>query len=117
MVDMFPFPKITGETAEKQIAEIYDYLIQFKEILEFALMNISIDNLSPDLIAKLNELGADIEQNKNNREEAIAQISNNTLTIGDVCNSDMLKDTITNEVESITFSVNFNTGYLEFATS
>ena len=63
------------------------------------------------------ELGVDIEQNKNNREEAIAQISNNTLTIGDVCNSDMLKDTIANEVESITFSVNFNTGYLEFATS
>jgi len=81
MVDLFPFPKIVGKTPEEQIAELINYMTQFKETLEFALMNISTDNLSAELIAKLNDLGADIEKSKEDRNEEIAQISNKTLTV------------------------------------
>lgn len=117
MVDMLPFLRIIGNTPEGQIGEIVNYLTQLKETLEFTLMNISIDNLSPDLINKLNELGANIEKSQVDRVDELAQISRNSLTISDVCNSELLKSTIVSEVSGITFNVNFNTGYLEYATS
>jgi len=117
MVDLFPFPKIVGKTPEEQIAELINYMTQFKETLEFALMNISTDNLSAELIAKLNDLGADIEKSKEDRNEEIAQISNKTLTVSDVCNSDLFKTSVDSQISSITFSINFTTGYLDFTTS
>ena len=74
MVDMFPFPRVTGNTPDEKISELLSYLIQFKEALEFALMNISTENLSPDLVNKLNELGADIKKSNEARAEELAQI-------------------------------------------
>lgn len=94
MVDMFPFPRITGETPEKQIAELISYLIQFKETLEFALGNISMENLSPDLVNKINNLGANIEQSNLSREDELVQIANHTSQ----------------------FTVNFDTGNLDYET-
>ena len=118
MVDMLPFPRITGDTSEKKIGELINYLIQFKETLEFVLMNISTENLSTDLVNKLNELGANIEQSNPDRENEITQISNNALTVSDVCNSDIFKSSVKSEVLSgITFTVNFDTGYLEYDIS
>lgn len=111
MVDMFPFPSVTEGTPEKQIAELLNYLIQFKETLEFALTNISAENLSPDLIKKLNELGTNIEVSNTNREEEITQISNNAITLSDVINQ------IDEKLGGITFSINFDTGHLEYTTS
>ena len=105
MIDTFPFPRITANTAEGQIAQLVDYMVQFKEILEFALMNISTDNLSPDLVAKLNELGANIEKSNEARTEEIAQVSNNSLTVSDVCNSDVFKAAVQNEMETWTAKV------------
>lgn len=116
MVDMLPFPRIISSTPEEQIAELVNYLVQFKETLEFALMNISTDNLSPDLINKLNELGANIEKSYVDREDELTQISSNSLTVSDVCNSDIFKSAVESEVADITFAVNFDTGYLEYAT-
>lgn len=107
MVDMFPFPSLTSPLPEKQIQEIVTYLVQFKEILEFALANITVDNLSQDLINTLNTLGADIEKSNENYDEHLTQLSNNALTISDVINT----------IAKITFSVNFETGKLEYATS
>lgn len=75
MIDLLPFPRITGDTPEKQVSELVHYLVQFKETLEFALMNISIDNLSPDLVKKLNELEANIKQSNEEKESELAQIS------------------------------------------
>ena len=98
MIDIFPFPRISANTTEGQIAQLVDYLVQFKETLEFALMNISTDNLSSDLIAKLNDLGADIEKSKEERVENFAQVSNNALTVSDVCNSDVFKMAVQNEL-------------------
>lgn len=115
---MLPFPKVMGNTPEEQIASLVNYMTQFKETLEFALMNISTENLSPDLVNMLNTLGADIEKNKEEREDEVAQISTNALTIADVCNSDMFKDAIASEqTKNIRFNVNFDTGYLEYNTS
>ena len=75
MLDLLPFPIVKGDTPEKQISELVSYLIQFKETLEFALMNISTENLSPELVNKLNELGAGIEKSNMDREESLGQIS------------------------------------------
>ena len=118
MVDMLPFPRITGETPDKKVVEVIDYLIQFKETLEFILMNISIDNLSPDLVRKLNELGADIEKSIADRESEIAQVSNfSSITVSDVCNSEIFKNEIENNVMKLKFHVNFDTGNLEYLIS
>ena len=75
MYDMLPFLRITGNTPEKQIAEITEYLTQFKETLEFILSNISLENLSPELVRRLEGLDNTIAQINSNREEEIAQIS------------------------------------------
>ena len=118
MMDMFSFPRITEDTPEKQIAELVNYLIQFKETLEFNLMNISTENLSQELINKLNELGADIKKNAEDREEAIAQLSkNNVLSISDVINSELFNSSIKSKVSEIKFTVNFDNGCLEYAMS
>lgn len=77
MVDLFPFPMLRGKTPDEQISEIVDYLIQFKETLEFALTNISTDNLSPELQKKLTELGANIEKSNADREDELAQLLRN----------------------------------------
>lgn len=119
MVDAFPFPRITEETSEKQIKQLVDYLIQFKETLEFALTNISTENLSPELISKLNELGADIQKSNDAREEELAQLTVDTLTISDVCESNTFKDAVKSEVKkhSVTINVNTETGHLEYYTA
>lgn len=116
MVDIFPFPGITEKTPEKQIGEIVNYLIQFKETLEFAITNISTENLSEELVRKLNELGADIEKNKDDRKEEIAQISNKSLTVSDVCNSEIFKAAVKSEsIKNVKFNVNLATGHLEYS--
>lgn len=118
MVDMFPFPTVTECKPEKQIAEILNYLIQFKETLEFALTNISTENLSPDLLNRLDELGMNIDKSKEERVEEVAQISKNAITVSDVCNSNIFKLSVRSEVsEGISFSVNFETGQLEYTVS
>lgn len=116
MLDMLPFPRIMGNTAEEKFSDLLNYLIQFKETLEFAITNISEENLSPDLINKLNELGADIEKSKTFREEEVTQLSNSvSLTVSDVCNSELFKSAIVSEMrKSLTIKVNYETGHLEY---
>lgn len=117
MLDILPFPRIPEGTPEMQIRELTHYLIQFKETLEFALMNISTDNFSAELVEKLNQLGANIEQSNKDREEEIAQVSTKSITISDVCNSDVFKTSVKSQISNITFFINFETGNLDFATS
>ncbi|MBO7240228.1 MAG: hypothetical protein J6V23_07080 [Bacteroidaceae bacterium] len=108
---MLPFPNQTEKTVEGQVKEIHDFLIQFKETLEFILTNIGIDNLSEELVKKLNSLGADIEKNNEIKGEEIQQVSSKMLTVSDVINSEAFKAALTNEYQ---FTVNFETGNLEY---
>jgi hypothetical protein len=97
MYDILPFPRVIGETPEEQIKELTSYLIQFKETLEFALTNITTENLSADLVKKLNGLGANIEQDNAEKESELAQISQrNPLTIYDVINSPAFESAVKN---------------------
>lgn len=91
MQDLFEYPTITTSKSEEQIKELVNYLVQFKETLEFTLANISADNLSSDLVSKLNTLGADIQRSNDEREEQIQQVVNNGLTVSDVLNSEAYK--------------------------
>lgn len=142
MYDMLPFPNITATTAEEQVSQINNYLIQFKETLEFILTNISVDNLSQELIDKLNSLGSDIKKSYEQREEEIQQVSGKMLSVSDVINSsifqkdmeereadimeNMVQSTEFQEiveaklptteeiVESMNLRVNYDTGHLEY---
>ena len=96
MYDMLPFPNITAATPEEQVAQINNYLIQFKETLEFILTNISTDNLSQDLVNKLNTLGADIEKSIEDRDYQLQQVSNKSLTVSDVINSNAFEIALEN---------------------
>lgn len=75
MIDMFPYLKISGNTPEEQIKDIEEYLIHFKESLEFAITNISTENLSAELQKRLSKIEADIEKSNANIEDEIAQIA------------------------------------------
>jgi hypothetical protein len=114
MYDMLPFPSVTGKTPEEQVAELTNYLIQFKETLEFILGNISVENLSQELIQKLNDLGADVVKNSEERDEQLSQIANKSLTVSDVINSEGFKASIQSEISKIKFTVNMETGNLEY---
>ena len=87
MYDMLPYPNISATTAEEQAAQINNYLIQFKETLEFILTNITTENLSPSLVDKLNNLGLEIEKTTEDTTDQIQQVSSNAITVSDVINS------------------------------
>lgn len=140
MLDRLPMPHITATKPEEQIAQVRDYLFHFKEELEFILMNISVDNLSMELIDKLNSLGADIETSKTESEEQLQQMNAKQLTVSDVVNStlfgmevesripkvtEIVEQTLSNQefeerlntkVEKAipTFTINFENGNLEY---
>lgn len=118
MYDILPFPNIVGSTKEEQIGQIINYLIQFKEELEFVLANITVDNLSPSLMNVLNSLGADIKKDTKVREEQVQQIAGKIVTVTDVVGSSAFDTALTNKVnnllEDITLTVNYETGNLEY---
>lgn len=116
MYDMLPFPNTIGKTPEEQVVEINNYLIQFKETLEFILSNISEENLSQDLIDKLNSLGADVEKSSEETEDQLSQIAGKSLTVSDVVNSSAFSSALESNFENLKFSVNFDTGHLEYTT-
>ena len=114
MYDLLPFPSITKGNPETQIAELTNYLIQFKETLEFVLTNISVDNLSADLVEKLNTLGADVEKSNGYREEELSQIASRSITVSDVVNSEVFEEAVKDISGDIKFTVNFTSGNLEY---
>ena len=116
MYDMLPFPNINATNAKEQVLQINDFLINFKEALEFILTNISTDNLSQDLIDKLNTLGANIEKSIEDRDDQIQQVSNQAITVSDVMNSPTFHLALKKEVSNIKFTVDFDTGNLEYTS-
>ena len=116
MLDILPFPQITATEPKEQISQVIDYLFRFKEELEFLLSNVNEDNLSQDLIEKLNSIGADIEKNTNESTEQLLQLTSQALTVSDIVNSTAFKMAVQSTVQSNipTFSINFETGQLEY---
>lgn len=135
MFDILPYPNITATEPVEQIGQINNYLIQLKEELEFALANIGTDNLSADLMTKLDSIGVDIK-NTHEEIEQTQQIANHSLKLPDVIDSQMFKDETVKGVKvngveiekdaenmvdlqmpTITFSIDFTTGDLTYTTS
>ena len=118
MFDIFEYPNITAKNVDELAQQVNHYLVQFKETLEFALVNIGTDNLSADLIAKLNSLGADLEKSKEQQEDQIIQVSNNALSVSDVLNSEAYKESLrslrADMEEDLELTVNYSTGNLEY---
>lgn len=94
MIDVLPFPHITAKDTQEQIKQINEYLVYFKESLEFILMNISEDNLSSELLIKLNRFNDEIETLKAVEENVIQQVSNKTITATEVIESEEYKASI-----------------------
>ena len=109
MYDILPFPNIIAGSVEEQTAQINNYLIQLKETLEFVLTNISTENLSQELIDKLNNMGVETTSEEN--FEQIQQVSGKLLTVSDVINSNAFKFALENKLK---FEVNFKNGELEY---
>lgn len=127
MYDMLPFPHITATKPEEQVAQINNYLVQFKETLEFILMNISMDNLSKDLADKITSLGSSIEKSSVERAEEIQQVTNKMggSSVSDIINSPLFQTELDTRVEenmptasevleSFKITVNYETGHLEY---
>lgn len=85
MYDILPFPNITATDEREQVAQINNYLIQLKESLEFALMNISADNLSQELRTQLNSLGAEVKTTQEEQTEATQQLAKKISTVSADC--------------------------------
>ena len=112
MYDVLPYPNITGNTLEEKLLQINNYLIQFKETLEFILGDIGIDNLSQEVIDRLN--GLSTNESTAVASDEIQQIASKTLSVSDVVNSELFKSAVKGEISKIEFSVNYDTGYLEY---
>lgn len=154
MYDMLPFPNIAATNIEELSFQTNNYLIQFKETLEFILTNIGADNLSQDLMEKLNSLGAEVEKTIEETDDQFQQVAGNNLTLADVINSSAFEEALEDakpkkylesvkrvddgvivyaveegsvevkqytvkdgETPQVEFSVNFETGNLEYTTS
>jgi hypothetical protein len=121
MFDILPFPNITAKDPEERITQVIDYLYQFREELEFLLTNISTDNLSPELQARIGALkrtntgGFTDEQT-----ERLGQMaSGGSLSVSDVMNSaafkaheESTKDYVKRTFEGLSFTVDYDTGVL-----
>jgi hypothetical protein len=112
MMDLLPFPHITATEPKEQLSQLRDYLFQFKEELEFILSNLNENNLSQELIDKLNSLGADIDKTDDDSNDQLWQISSRTVTVSDVINSTAFDLALKSKIP--TFSINFETGNLEY---
>lgn len=112
MMDLLPFPHITATEPKEQVSQIKDYLFYLKEELEFILSNLGENNLSQGLIDRLNSLGADIDKNDSVSNDHLWQIGSQIVTVSDVINSKAFDMAL--ERKMPTFSINFETGELEY---
>ena len=89
MYDILPFPNITATDTKEQVAQINNYLIQFKEELEFILTNIGEENLSDNLVQVLHSLQNNTQVSAD--DDTLQQIAQSSLKISDVINSQLFK--------------------------
>ena len=89
MFDILPFPNITAKETDERVAQVIDYLLQFKEDLEFILTNLTSENLSPELQSKIASLKTSSELFTDEQSEQISQ----TAKKGGVTAVDILSST------------------------
>lgn len=77
MIDL-PYPNINGETDDKKIAQIQNYLIQLKDILEFTLMSMSSENM-----AMSEALAKGLNESNVVREDHMSQVSSKMTSEAD----------------------------------
>ena len=89
MFDILPFPNITAKEPEERISQVIDYLLQFKEDLEFILTNLSTENLSPELQAKIASVRSSTEVFTEEQSEQLGQMkgSGGGISVSDVLTS------------------------------
>ena len=98
MLDVLPFPNITAKDTEERISQLIDYLYQFREELEFLLMNISVDNLSQELQAKIGAIKQNTEVFTEEQTEQLGQMSTGGgASVTDVLNSAAFKSHVQSE--------------------
>lgn len=121
MFDILPFPNITAKEAEERTNQIVDYLLQFKEDLEFILTNLTSENLSPDLRAKISNVKTSEDAFTSEQTEQLGQMKGGGISVSDVINSAAFKaytvsvlTAIDEKVNNLTFEVNYETGHLEY---
>ena len=87
MYDILPFPNITATEPEEQIVQINNYLIQLKEELEFALTNITSENLSQELRNALESNSKSADGFTTEQLSMLQQMSGKGVSVSDVVNS------------------------------
>lgn len=112
MYEVLPYPNIKGQNLDDLKIEVNDYLIQLRETLEFILGDIGLDNLSQEVLAKLDETQPSTSSAI--IEDEFQQVASKTLSVSDVVNSALFKSAVKSEIARIEFSINFDTGNLEY---
>ena len=118
MFDTLPFPNMTAKDAEERSKQTIDYLLQLREELVFIL-----DSIVSGDYGKVTT-----QPEVANAMEEISKASDVGLTVAEVVNSAAFKGALNGVKESIPaevgkvlgnleFTVNFDTGYLEYTTS
>lgn len=124
MFDTLPFPNMTAKDAEERSRQTIDYLLQFREELVFIL-----DSIVEGEYGRLTALSSA----QTSVVEKVTASSENNLTVAEVVNSaafksalNGVKESIPEEVEkrlpkevekqfpAIEFTINYDTGELEY---
>lgn len=101
MFEFLPHPEIRATTVAELSGQINDYLFRLKEALEFELSSIDIDNLSPEFRKKLDAIGVDITSINEAKDNEMAQVATNFITIEDVIDSYLLDEKMKPQEERI----------------
>jgi DNA-binding FadR family transcriptional regulator len=91
VAEQLPFLFTRGRNDSERLQEVIDYIHQLREELEGILMNLTADNLSSEIIKKIQDVGISTSINEKDKEE-IYQIVQNQKSL----------------------NVNFETGQLEY---
>lgn len=110
MFDTLPFPNMTAKDAEERSRQTIDYLLQLREELVFILDSI--------VSGEYGKVATQTSQ-KQLEEIIVNASSKDTLTVAEVINSAAFKAAMRSVEEKIPtdFTINFETGNLEYKTS
>lgn len=89
-----PFPNVGGNNDTERIEQIVAYLLQLRDELDFILSNITLDNLSKEVLEKIESVNQNIKKTEETQEDQIQQVLNSVLKVDDVLNSKQFKNVL-----------------------